>query len=228
MQQYAHVKDFIWCQEEPQNQGAWYQIRHRLQEPMSDDQQLYYAGRPSAAAPASGIFKVHLQQQQALVEAALGIETKASKSAKPREASRKQEMTIEIKVPQLPESVSDATLVAWHQKAGDAVARDENLVDLETDKVVLEVPAPASGVLQEIKIEDGATVVAGDVLAILAEGDAKSAAAAKVAAPSRREKRSGSRRLTAGPIKTSPAVRRLLEEHDLDATMVTGLARTDA
>ena len=79
-------------------------------------------------------------------------------------------MSIEIKVPQLPESVSDATLVAWHRKIGDAVSRDENLVDLETDKVVLEVPAPAAGVLQEIKINDGATVVAGDVLAILEEG----------------------------------------------------------
>ncbi|MGI9221985.1 MAG: 2-oxoglutarate dehydrogenase E1 component [Woeseiaceae bacterium] len=88
LKQYAHVKDIIWCQEEPQNQGAWYQIRHRLQAAMSDDQQLYYAGRLSAAAPASGIFKVHLQQQQALLEAALGIETKASKSAKPREAGR--------------------------------------------------------------------------------------------------------------------------------------------
>jgi 2-oxoglutarate dehydrogenase E1 component len=90
LKQYAHVKDMIWCQEEPQNQGAWYQIRHRLQEAMTDEQQLYYAGRASAAAPASGIFKIHLQQQQALVEAALGIETKASKSAKPREASRKK------------------------------------------------------------------------------------------------------------------------------------------
>ena len=88
LKQYAHVKDMIWCQEEPQNQGAWYQIRHRLQEAMTDDQQLYYAGRASAAAPASGIFKVHLQQQQALLDAALGIEAKASKSAKPREASR--------------------------------------------------------------------------------------------------------------------------------------------
>ena len=85
-------------------------------------------------------------------------------------------MTIEIKVPQLPESVSDATLVAWHRKAGDTVARDENLVDLETDKVVLEVPAPSDGVLQEIKIKDGATVVAGDVLAILVEGDSKAPA----------------------------------------------------
>jgi 2-oxoglutarate dehydrogenase E1 component len=91
LQQYAHVKDIIWCQEEPQNQGAWYQIRHRLQEAMGDTQQLYYAGRPSAAAPASGIFKIHLQQQQALLEAALGIETKASKSAKPREAGQSKQ-----------------------------------------------------------------------------------------------------------------------------------------
>ncbi len=89
LEQYAHVEEIIWCQEEPQNQGAWYQIRHRLQEPLKDNQQLYYAGRPGAAAPASGIFKIHLQQQQALVEAALDIESKASKSAKPRETKRK-------------------------------------------------------------------------------------------------------------------------------------------
>ena len=82
---YTHVRDIVWCQEEPQNQGAWYQIRHRLQEPLSDDQQLYYAGRESAAAPACGIYKVHVQQQQALVEAALDLEFKASKSAKPKE-----------------------------------------------------------------------------------------------------------------------------------------------
>jgi 2-oxoglutarate dehydrogenase E1 component len=79
--EYGHVEQVVWCQEEPQNQGAWYQIRHRLQEPLNAQQNLYYAGRVSAAAPASGIYKVHLQQQQALVEAALGIESKASKSA---------------------------------------------------------------------------------------------------------------------------------------------------
>ena len=88
--QYRHVNEFVWCQEEPQNQGAWYQIRHRLQDALSEEQQLYYAGRQSAAAPASGIYKVHLQQQQALVEAALGIEIKASKSSKPRKAKKKQ------------------------------------------------------------------------------------------------------------------------------------------
>lgn len=89
LKKYAHVDDIVWCQEEPQNQGAWYQIRHRLQEPLNDHQQLYYAGRPSAAAPAGGIYKIHLQQQQALVEAALNIEIKASKSAKPRNIKRK-------------------------------------------------------------------------------------------------------------------------------------------
>ena len=131
-------------------------------------------------------------------------------------------MTIEIKVPPLPESVSDATLVAWHKNAGDSVARDENLVDLETDKVVLEVPAPASGVLLEIKAQDGATVVAGDVLAILEEGDAPvagdSARAAKAEAKDPPPKAKGETK--AG--KTSPAVRRLLDEHDLDETMVLG------
>jgi 2-oxoglutarate dehydrogenase E2 component (dihydrolipoamide succinyltransferase) len=130
-------------------------------------------------------------------------------------------MTIEIKVPPLPESVSDATLVAWHKTVGEGVARDENLVDLETDKVVLEVPAPASGTIAQIVAEDGATVVAGDVLAILEEGEVASAAPSapekKVeskASPAPREKK--------GPVKTSPAVRHLLEEHDLDATMVSG------
>ena len=80
-------------------------------------------------------------------------------------------MSIEVKVPQLPESVSDATLVAWHKSEGDRVERDENLVDLETDKVVLEVPAPKSGVLKEIRISDGTTVTTGEVLALLEEGD---------------------------------------------------------
>ena len=80
---YPNAEDIVWCQEEPQNQGAWYQVRHRLQEPLAPDQQLYYAGRPGAAAPASGVFKLHLQQQQALVEAALDLQVKASKSKTP-------------------------------------------------------------------------------------------------------------------------------------------------
>ncbi len=139
-------------------------------------------------------------------------------------------MSIEIKVPPLPESVSDATLVAWHKKAGEGVSRDENLVDLETDKVVLEVPAPAAGTLAEIRIEEGATVTAGEILALLSEGEG--AAAAPAAEPAPAEPEASEAPAAPPPVtdpdhvpKTSPAVRRLLEEHDLDATMVSGTGR---
>ncbi|MDX1481720.1 MAG: 2-oxoglutarate dehydrogenase E1 component [Woeseiaceae bacterium] len=89
LDRYPNAADIIWCQEEPQNQGAWYQIRHRLQEPLGDDRTLYYAGRPSAAAPASGLYKVHVQQQQALVEAALDIKSTARKSKRPPKTGNK-------------------------------------------------------------------------------------------------------------------------------------------
>ncbi|MCP4335785.1 MAG: 2-oxoglutarate dehydrogenase complex dihydrolipoyllysine-residue succinyltransferase [Gammaproteobacteria bacterium] len=131
-------------------------------------------------------------------------------------------MTIEIKVPPLPESVTDATLVGWHKKVGESVARDENLVDLETDKVVLEVPAPASGTLTRIIAEDGATVEAGDLLAILEEGEAAVAAAP---APAKSVSAPPVAQESKGLVKTSPAVRRLLDEHDLDATMVAGTGK---
>ncbi len=131
-------------------------------------------------------------------------------------------MTMEIKVPQLPESVSDATLIAWHKNVGETVARDENLVDLETDKVVLEVPAPATGAITKILVENGATVVAGDVLAILEEGEANVAPpVAETESPARKSTKTVAKKAQ-GPAKTSPAVRRLLDEHDLDATMVMG------
>mgnify|MGYP001815375750 CR=1 FL=1 len=94
-------------------------------------------------------------------------------------------MTIEIKVPPLPESVTDATLVGWHKNTGEPVSRDENLVDLETDKVVLEVPAPASGTLTRILIEAGATVEAGDVLAILEEGEVVALSLIHISEPTR-------------------------------------------
>ena len=136
-------------------------------------------------------------------------------------------MSIEIKVPPLPESVSDATLVGWHKQVGDSVARDENLVDLETDKVVLEVPAPSSGTLKEIRIEDGATVQAGDVLAILEEGEAQAdeKPAGKAAEKAPAEKAEAVDEAQSRAPKTSPAVRRLLEEHDLDETMVVGTGK---
>ena len=87
-------------------------------------------------------------------------------------------MATEVKVPVLPESVSDATIATWNKQVGDAVARDENLVDLETDKVVLEVPAPVAGVLKELKVDNGATVTGGQLLAIIEEGAVTSPAPA--------------------------------------------------
>ncbi len=88
---------------------------------------------------------------------------------------------IEVKVPQLSESVAEATLLNWHKKPGEAVARDENLIDIETDKVVLELPAPDAGVLSQVLKQDGDTVVAGEIIAMI-DTDAKAAAVAPQAA----------------------------------------------
>jgi 2-oxoglutarate dehydrogenase E2 component (dihydrolipoamide succinyltransferase) len=158
-------------------------------------------------------------------------------------------MTIEVRVPQLPESVADATLVSWHKKPGDSVARDENLVDLETDKVVLEVPAPVAGVLKEIRLTDGTTVTSGQVLAVIEEGAAAvpgasapailaassgataaakdtvaKAAVAKDAAKPDTSKPDTVRPDTAGG-KLSPAAKRVAEENKVDPKTVAGSGR---
>jgi 2-oxoglutarate dehydrogenase E2 component (dihydrolipoamide succinyltransferase) len=124
-------------------------------------------------------------------------------------------MTTEIKVPKLPESVADATLVNWHKKPGDAVARDENLADLETDKVVLEVPAPVAGILKEIKVPAGTTVTSDQLLAIIEAGAvaAKPAAAATVPTMAGVDE-------SAKATRVSPAARRVVEEKDLDAASI--------
>lgn len=139
-------------------------------------------------------------------------------------------MSIEVKVPQLPESVSDATLVAWHKKAGDPVGRDENLVDLETDKVVLEVPAPTSGVIKEIRVQNGATVTSGQVLAILEAGEGAVAAKpqAQSAPPTQPSAASGGGHGGGGAAaaaKLAPSAKRMVEEHKLDAGQIAGSGR---
>src|SRR3954453_17046706 len=91
-------------------------------------------------------------------------------------------MQLEVKVPQLSESASEATLVAWRKKPGEAGKRDENLIDVETDKVVLELPAPADGVLARIGKNNGRSVPSGDVIAAI-DTDAKASVAAVAAAP---------------------------------------------
>ena len=123
-------------------------------------------------------------------------------------------MATEVKVPVLPESVSDATIAGWHKKAGDAVSRDENLVDLETDKVVLEVPSPVDGVLKEIKFKEGDTVTSQQLLAIIEEGAKASADAGKdeakdskpaAGAEEVQEKKGAKKAEAAAPASTHPA-----------------------
>ena len=136
-------------------------------------------------------------------------------------------MSIEVKVPVLPESVSDATIASWHKNPGDAVRRDENLVDLETDKVVLEVPAPADGVLKEIRAKQGETVGSQDVIAVIEEGAAAKAAPAeakkeepkKAEAPKAAEKPQAPAK---GVEELSPAARRIATEGKIDPANVAG------
>lgn len=128
-------------------------------------------------------------------------------------------MSTEIKVPTLPESVSDATIVAWHKKPGESVSRDEVLVDVETDKVVLEVPAPHDGVLEKIIEDEGSVVVADQLLAIVAKGDG-AAASSSAEAPAEEASSDDDEGEAGGA--TSPSVRKLLAEHNLDASDVKG------
>jgi 2-oxoglutarate dehydrogenase E2 component (dihydrolipoamide succinyltransferase) len=155
-------------------------------------------------------------------------------------------MSTEIRVPQLPESVADATLVTWHKQPGDAIQRDENLADLETDKVVLEVPAPANGVVRELRVKSGTVVKSGQVLAVIEEGAvdgkrapaAASAPAAAVSAPAAAVNAGAAGGVQApksapgaAPVaatdagRLSPSVRRLVEENQLDPGRIPASGR---
>src|SRR6476646_4131290 len=152
-------------------------------------------------------------------------------------------MLIEVKVPVLPESITEATLANWHKKAGDAVTRDENLVDIETDKVVLELPAPDSGVLTEIRRGDGSTVTAQEVIAVLdtgAQAAAPAGAAAATPAPAAAAAATsttnpapapGNASAAANPAAAAPAAvalpaaRKMMAEQNLSAADVAGTGR---
>ncbi len=132
-------------------------------------------------------------------------------------------MLIEVKVPQLSESVAEATLVSWHKQPGEAVARDENLIDIETDKVVLELPAPGDGVLIKVLKANGATVVSGEVIAHL-DTEAK-ASAAPAAKPSASKAAAPAPQAAATETVVMPAARKLLAESGLDASQIEGTGR---
>jgi len=130
-------------------------------------------------------------------------------------------MLIEVKVPQLSESVAEATLLAWHKKQGEAVKRDENLIDIETDKVVLELPAPADGILVSVKKGDKSTVVAGEVIATIdTEGKASAVSSAPVAAKPVAEKPK-----PASTPAVMPAAQKMAAEKGVDTAQVQGTGR---
>jgi 2-oxoglutarate dehydrogenase E2 component (dihydrolipoamide succinyltransferase) len=133
-------------------------------------------------------------------------------------------MLIEVKVPQLSESVAEATLLAWHKKEGEPVKRDENLIDIETDKVVLELPAPADGVLSKIVKGDGGTVKAGEIIATI---DTDGKAAASVAAPARAAPpapaaAAPAARPAPAPAPAMPAARKLAGEKGVETASIAG------
>lgn len=132
-------------------------------------------------------------------------------------------MTIEIKVPHLPESVADATVLAWHKKAGDTVRRDENLVDLETDKVVLEVPAPVDGVLKEISKAVGSKVTAEEILGLLEAGAVVKEAKAEKPAEVKKEVTETKPQEISSAV--GPSARRAISEHDVNINNIQGSGR---
>ena len=137
-------------------------------------------------------------------------------------------MQVEVKIPQLPESVAEATLVHWHKGIGEAVKRDENLIDVETDKVVLELPAPDSGVLVEIRKSDGATVVGQEVIAVI---DTAAAATVAAAAASASAPAAAKTAPAAAPAATEagnfalPAARKMMAEQGVATSDVAGTGR---
>jgi len=126
-------------------------------------------------------------------------------------------MNVEIRVPVLPESVADATLVAWRKQPGESVSRDENLADLETDKVVLEVPSPVAGVLQEIRAPAGSTVKNGELLAVVAAGEVAAVAPAAKRAPAP---------AVASAPKLGPAAQRVADELGLPRATIAAAAKS--
>lgn len=128
-------------------------------------------------------------------------------------------MSIEIKAPQLPESVPDGTIASWHKKPGDAVKRDELLVDIETDKVVIEVVSPADGILEKIVKQSGDTIVSNELIALVKEGAAAESPAAAAVAPAAATRSEPAS--TDAPV-LSPAAKKLAEEHGLKAAQISG------
>ena len=173
---YPNVREIVWCQEEPQNQGAWYQIRHRLQDSLKASRCccIRAGARPPPRPPA---------YRKCTRRSSTGWSPPRSRPRRRNSPHARPPGCAPPAAPGRSHEHDDRSSCAatarvggrchargLAKQPGDAVDRDENLVDLETDKVVLEVPAPASGVLRELKAKNGATVTGGQILAVIEEG----------------------------------------------------------
>ena len=229
------AKEVVWVQEEPQNQGAWYRLRAYLRADTPDAMVLAYAGRADLGVAGGRLRDEAPRRAEAADRGRVRARAEVGRDGRrPLNATiegRDAVMRIEVKVPQLPESVSEATLVSWHKKAGDAVARDENLIDVETDKVVLELPAPGDGVLVELVKPDGATVTSNEVIAVI-DTEAKGAARRerrRRRPPSRKPAAAAAAATAAAPaaanVTALPAARKMMAEQGVDPARVEGTGR---
>jgi 2-oxoglutarate dehydrogenase E2 component (dihydrolipoamide succinyltransferase) len=148
--------------------------------------------------------------------------------------NKESTMTIEVKVPLLPESISDATISVWHKKAGDKVSRNETIVDLETDKVMLEVPSPSDGILKEILKQAGTTVLAEEVIAIIDTTTQASASSSTLVAepvaksadvPSAAKQTESTAAVSQAALSLGPSARRAVAEHNVDVSQVKGTGK---
>ena len=200
-----------------------------------------YAGRDASASPATGLAKRHAAEQAALIAAALGHSSRAGQRTARSRRNKGKTMATDVEVPALGESITEGTLAQWLKKPGEAVAADEPIASLETDKVSVEVPSPVAGVLTEQLVEEGDTVAVGAVIARIDEGATARCSAARAGRRPPRQRRpirpeparirrcAATRRAGARTrngddhITTlSPAVRRAVLEYHVDPTKIRG------
>ena len=233
---YPNAEEVVWVQEEPENMGAWEFIRPHLTE-VSSGRTVRRVARPRSASPAEGSAARHTLNQQALVEQAFGgrQSSVAGRQARSRQLrvvsqppggeprKRPPACQSNIVVPEVGESIVDARVAKWLRKEGDVVSAGDPLVELETDKIDLEVGAPQAGVLSRIERKDGEDVKVGEVLGVIDE--TKAAARAEV----RPRRPSGRARPAARPLprqekttRATPTAKKAAAQHDVDLTLVKG------
>ena len=176
LKKYAKATDLVWCQEEPQNQGAWYQIQHHLNACLQPKQSVHYAGRPRSPSPAVGHFSRPRRRTAAAGRRRAGEPVERPHFARITPHSAEKPHGHRYQSPGPPRVRFRRHHRELAQEAGRCGQARREPVDLETDKVVLEVPSPADGVLKEIKFAEGATVTSQQVIAVIEEGAVAAAA----------------------------------------------------